>query len=33
MPQLSRLLTTDGPFAEAKEQVAGHGVLEASDLD
>jgi hypothetical protein len=26
-------LITDGPFAEAKEQVAGYSVLECSDLD
>lgn len=28
-----RTLTTDGPFAEAKEHIAGFWVLEAPDLD
>lgn len=27
------ILTTDGPFAEAKEQIGGFWVIEASDLD
>ena len=27
------LLVTDGPFAEAKEQIAGYSVLECADLD
>jgi len=27
------VLTTDGPFAEAKEQIGGFWVLEAADLD
>ncbi len=27
------VLTTDGPFAEAKEQIGGFWVIEASDLD
>jgi hypothetical protein len=26
-------LTTDGPFAELREQVAGYGLIEAEDLD
>ena len=28
-----KCLTTDGPFAEAKEQVGGFWILEAPDLD
>src|SRR5947209_4034981 len=31
--QDSRTLTTDGPFAETKEAIAGYWVLEADDLD
>jgi hypothetical protein len=27
------ILTTDGPFAEAKEQIGGFWILEAQDLD
>ena len=27
------VLTTDGPFAEAKEAIGGYGFLEADDLD
>ena len=27
------VLTTDGPFAETKEQIAGFDLLEAADLD
>jgi len=27
------ILTTDGPFAEAKEQIGGFWVIEANDLD
>ena len=27
------LLLTDGPFAETKEQIAGHCVIECADLD
>jgi len=27
------VLTTDGPFAEAKEQLGGFWVIEAADLD
>jgi hypothetical protein len=27
------ILTTDGPFAEAKEQIGGFWVIEAADLD
>jgi hypothetical protein len=27
------LLVTDGPFAEAKEQIAGYSVLECTDVD
>lgn len=26
-------LTTDGPFAELREQVAGYGLIDAADLD
>jgi hypothetical protein len=28
-----RVVTTDGPFAEAKEQIGGIGVLEARDMN
>jgi hypothetical protein len=28
-----RVVTTDGPFAETKEQIAGYDLLECSDLD
>ena len=28
-----KLLTTDGPFAETKEQLAGYYILECKDLD
>jgi hypothetical protein len=28
-----RIVTTDGPFAETKEQIAGYDLLECSDLD
>jgi hypothetical protein len=28
-----RVMTTDGPFAETKEQIAGFDVLECTDLD
>jgi hypothetical protein len=28
-----KVLTTDGPFAETKEQIGGYFVVEASDLD
>lgn len=28
-----QLLTTDGPFAEAKEQIAGFYIIQAKDLD
>jgi hypothetical protein len=28
-----RVLTTDGPFAETKEQIAGYDLLECADLD
>lgn len=28
-----QILTTDGPFAEAKEQIGGFWVIEAADLD
>jgi hypothetical protein len=28
-----RVVTTDGPFAETKEQVAGYDLLECHDLD
>jgi hypothetical protein len=28
-----RVLTTDGPFAETKEQLAGYSIVEAKDLD
>ncbi len=28
-----RIVTTDGPFAEAKEQLGGFWVIEAADLD
>jgi|SRR4029079_5118807 len=31
--QDGRTLTTDGPFAELKEAVAGYGFFEADDLD
>ncbi len=31
--QDGRTLTTDGPFAETKESVAGYYLLEADDLD
>ena len=31
--QDGEVLTTDGPFAEAKEQLGGFWVLEATDLD
>jgi hypothetical protein len=27
------VLTTDGPFAEAKEAIGGYGIFEADDLD
>jgi hypothetical protein len=27
------VLVTDGPFAEAKEQIAGYDVIECTDLD
>jgi hypothetical protein len=27
------ILTSDGPFAEAKEQIGGFWVIEATDLD
>ena len=29
----SEIITTDGPFAEAKEQIGGFWILEAKDLD
>jgi len=29
----SRTLTSDGPFAETKEQLGGYFVIDASDLD
>ena len=29
----AKTLTTDGPFAETKEQVGGYFVIEAADLD
>ena len=29
----SKVLSTDGPFAETKEQLAGYYVIEAKDLD
>jgi hypothetical protein len=29
----SQIITTDGPFAEAKEQIGGFWILEAKDLD
>ena len=28
-----RLLVTDGPFAESKEQIAGYDLIEAVDID
>jgi hypothetical protein len=28
-----RIATTDGPFAETKEQLAGYSIMEAKDLD
>jgi len=28
-----RVLTTDGPFAETKEQLAGYSIVEAKDID
>ena len=28
-----KALTTDGPFAETKEQLAGYTIVEAKDLD
>jgi hypothetical protein len=28
-----KVLTTDGPFAETKEQLAGYSIVEANDLD
>ncbi len=31
--QNGKVLTTDGPFAEAKEQLGGFWVIEAADLD
>ena len=31
--QDGKVLTTDGPFAEAKEQLGGFWVIEAADLD
>jgi hypothetical protein len=31
--QDGKTLTTDGPFAELKEAVAGYGFFEADDLD
>jgi hypothetical protein len=31
--QDGEVLTTDGPFAEAKEQIGGFWVIEAADLD
>jgi hypothetical protein len=31
--QGGRVVTTDGPFAEAKEQIGGFWVIEAADLD
>lgn len=32
-PQGGEVLTTDGPFAESKEQLGGFWVIEAPDLD
>jgi hypothetical protein len=32
-PEGGELLTTDGPFAEGKEHIAGFTVIEAPDLD
>jgi hypothetical protein len=31
--QNGRVLTTDGPFAETKEQLAGYYILDCKDLD
>jgi hypothetical protein len=31
--QGSQVVTTDGPFAEAKEQIGGFWIIEATDLD
>lgn len=31
--ETGEVITTDGPFAEAKEQIGGFWVIEASDLD
>ena len=31
--QGGKVVTTDGPFAEAKEQIGGFWVIKASDLD
>ena len=32
-PRNSKILVTDGPFIEAKEQLAGFYIIEAADLD
>jgi hypothetical protein len=32
-PQGDQVVTTDGPFAETKEQIGGFWIIEAADLD